>query len=425
MAGDRQRRIMDLLSSLNPANEENRRQLSQGFQNDYQIGRDDTQQVFYRKRDLQELNKDAPMAASMVGNHQGITRLREALGKLNPAHQIALEEANMQLRKDKPLAYQTGQFLGTAAADLTQDTSRGLWWLINALQATGQVVNDAALQKVVPELWGRSPVTRQVKAIGTDGKKVTNDRQLNMTVENDINYAVNNSMVRIGDNEQLQPMRGYSFKKDGAGDNILQKNNYTRGMIAATAIPTGLAINTGLGLMTPLGGAEGYKANNPSPDDPTKTNNVLAEVAQKYILGKTGGLLPYEEFKKVRPDVSRDEYKAYQADRFNNSEDWNPLDGDVSLLGGALKANVDGIHGAELSMLGRSLPVTTGVVPFVTALAGTALGGRYGHKQHQKGAMGALVGGLGGNLIGAGAGSIIENERRRRNGIENGELPLS
>ena len=72
----------------------------------------------------------------------------------------------------------------------------------------------------------------------------------------------------------------------------------TRGMIAATCYSyQDLAINNGLGLMTPLGGAEGYKANNPSPEDPTKTNNVLAEVAQKYILGKTGGLLPYEEFK--------------------------------------------------------------------------------------------------------------------------------
>ena len=67
--------------------------------------------------------------------------------------------------------------------------------------------------------------------------------------------------------------------------------------------------------MTPFGGPEGYKANNPSPEDPTKTNNVIAEVAQKYILGKTGGLLPYSEFSKVRPDVSRAEYNMYQADQ--------------------------------------------------------------------------------------------------------------
>ena len=134
--------------------------------------------------------------------------------------------------------------------------------------------------------------------------------------------------------------------------------------------------------------------------------------------------MPYSEFKKVRPDVSLAEYKAYQADKFDNAEDYNFLDGDVSVLGGALKANVDGIHGAEVSMLGRSLPVNTGVVPFATALAGTALGGRYGHRQHKQGAMGALVGGLGGNFAGQAVGSIIENERRRRNGIENGELPL-
>ena len=422
---DRRNAVLSVLQQLNVLDPEVRSNLNQGFQNDYQIGRDDTQQVFYRKRDLQELNKDAPMAESMVNNHQGITRLREALGKINPAHAIALEEANMQLRKDKPLAYQVGQFAGTAAADLTQDTSRGLWWLINALQASGQVVNDAVLQKAVPELWGRSPVTRQVKAIGTDGKRVVNDRNLNMKVQSDSDYAIANNMVRMGDNDNLVPMRGYSFKKNAEGDNILQKNNYSRGMIAATAIPTGLAINTGLGLMTPLGGAEGYKANNPSPDDPTKTNNVIAEVAQKYILGKTGGLLPYDEFKKVRPDVSRAEYNMYQADRFDNSEDYNIFDGDVSILGGALKANVDGIHGAEISMLGRSLPVNTGLVPFSTALLGTALGGRYGHRQHNKGAMGAVVGGLGGNFAGQAVGSIIENERRRRNGIENGELPLS
>ena len=46
----------------------------------------------------------------------------------------------------------------------------------------------------------------------------------------------------------------------------------------------------------------------PSEEDPSKTNNVLGEVAAKYILGRTGNLLPWDEFKKVRPDVSKDEY---------------------------------------------------------------------------------------------------------------------
>ena len=59
------------------------------------------------------------------------------------------------------------------------------------------------------------------------------------------------------------------------------------------SIPAGIAINTGLGLMTPFGGAEGYKAALPSDEDPSKTSNVIGEVAAKYFLGRTGNLLPY------------------------------------------------------------------------------------------------------------------------------------
>ena len=79
--------------------------------------------------------------------------------------------------------------------------------------------------------------------------------------------------------------------------------------------------------MTPFGGAEGYKAAIPSDEDPSKTDNVLGEVALKYFMGKTGNLLPYDEFSQVRPDVSREEYNKYQAWKYDKNEDWNPLDG--------------------------------------------------------------------------------------------------
>ena len=117
----------------------------------------------------------------------------------------------------------------------------------------------------------------------------------------------------------------YSF--DDAGD--LQKRNYTPGMVQALAIPTGVAINSGLGLLTPFGGYEGYKAAVPSDEDPTKTDNVALEVGLKYLMGKTGNLLPYSEFSKVRPDVSREEYNQYQAFKYDKDEDWNPTDGDL------------------------------------------------------------------------------------------------
>jgi hypothetical protein len=97
------------------------------------------------------------------------------------------------------------------------------------------------------------------------------------------------------------------------------------GAIQAMSIPAGIAINTGLGLMTPFGGAEGYKAALPSEEDPSKTSNVIGEVAAKYLLGRTGNLLPYPEFVKVRPDVSGDEYGRYKAFKFDKP-DINPFD---------------------------------------------------------------------------------------------------
>jgi len=429
----RRESIGNILQQLNPINEENRRNFSEGFQRDYQIGRDDTQQVFYRKRDLQKLQKEAPRLNSLLGNHPGITRLKELTGTISEQHQQALLEADMHLDRTAPLARQVGQLAGTAGADLTQDISRSAWWLINALQATGEIINEQALARTTPQLWQHSPVQAQ----SLPKLKITGQKPVSNFLEKGNSRAEDEmrdrDLLQMIDGKEV-PKRGYKFETadipvEGGGSRkatVLQQRNYAPGMLAALSIPTGLAINNGLGLLTPLGGAEGFKANNPSPEDPTKTNNVVAEVAQKYILGKTGGLLPYSEFKQVRPDVSLAEYKAYQADKFDNSEDWNPFDGDISILGGAIKANTDGILGPEASMLGRSLPVTTGVVPFLTALAGTSAGAYYGHNYRgRKGAQTGLMGGLAGVAVGTATGSIIENERRRRNGIENGELPLS
>ena len=188
------------------------------------------------------------------------------------------------------------------------------------------------------------------------------------------------------------------------------------GAIQAMSIPAGIAINTGLGLMTPFGGAEGYKAALPSEEDPSKTSNVLGEVGMKYIMGRTGNLLPYEDFVKVRPDVSPDEFGRYKAFKFDKSLDVDPRDGDVGLPGGAVKYTSEGIHGPEVQFLGRSLPVTTGLVPFASAVAGAALGGKYGGKSLVRRGLWEVACWL---AVGQVAGNIIETERRRRNTVEN------
>ena len=138
---------------------------------------------------------------------------------------------------------------------------------------------------------------------------------------------------------------------------------------------------------------------------------------QKIVRGRQGRCR-YNEFNQVRPDVSPGEYNKYQAFKYDKNVDLDPTDGDITLPGGAIKATTEGIHGPELQFLGRSLPVTTGVVPYLSALAGGVAGARYGQRTNRA-AIGGLTGGMGGLVTGQVVGNIIEQERRRRNSVEN------
>ena len=119
-------------------------------------------------------------------------------------------------------------------------------------------------------------------------------------------------------------------------------------------------------------------------EDPSKTSNVLGEVGAKYVLGKTGNLLAWDDFKEVRPDVSKDEYMRYKAFKFDNDMDLNPFDdGKAVLPAGIAKYTNEGIHGPEVQFLGRSLPIATGILPTAAAIAGTALGARRGRARRR------------------------------------------
>ena len=76
-------------------------------------------------------------------------------------------------------------------------------------------------------------------------------------------------------------------------------------------------------------------------------------------------------------------------------------------------------------MLGRSLPATTGIIPTASAIAGTLIGARVWPPSLWQRCIWWTCRWMTGALAGIAAGNIIEGERRRRNGIENGELPLS
>ena len=407
-----------ILSKLGQAGKD----FKEGFNADYSIGGEDNRRVMHRIREIEGHTAEGPKMELMLGAYPMAQRAREIAGVANEAGIKARNEADMGFRNDKSRAYQAGQLAGTVAADLTQDTSRRFYWLLNALQASGEVINEGALAwankaaKNAPKLYGKSPVIdpdtnrrvgeKTTRILGKDGAQIGEDYR----VEKNSPRAIELGIIKEIDGE-LEPARGYTWDNK---EKQWLKRNFEPGHVQSLAIPSGIAINTGLGLMSPFGGAEGYKAALPSEEDSTKTENILGEIGMKYIMGRTGNLLPYDEFVKVRPDVSKADYNKYQAFKYDKNTDLNLLDGDLTLPGGALKTTTEGIHGPEVQFLGRSLPLTTGIIPFATAVAGGAAG-----VASRRPIKHGFLGGLAGLAAGQLGGNIIEGERRRRNKEKN------
>lgn len=131
----------------------------------------------------------------------------------------------------------------------------------------------------------------------------------------------------------------------------------SRNLRLAATLPAIIGTSLGIGNAYRM---PGYTAAIPSEADRTVSADPLAELGSRYFLGRTGSLLPYDEFVKERPDVSKGEYEAYKAYLFGNPS--------------PIKATLDGIHGPEVTFMGKSIPLATGVLPAVAAV----LGARHG-----------------------------------------------
>ena len=357
----------------------------EGAKREFELGKEDHRMIMRRAREANLEEQEGPMFTDMMGSNRTATLFNELIGRADPAYVQARQKAGMGLSTDN--ATRLGQIMGVLASDVVQDRGRSIWWLLNAPQATTQVIQDAALKSQAPDLWRSKPV------LDAKGNQVKSKRTA--------------ASMEIADAEG-KPKVGYSRTEDG-----YQKRLHGPGSVASLQIPAGIAINSAVGLLNPFGGQEGYKAVLESEEDPSKTSNVIGEVAAKYVLGKTGNLLPWDEFKQVRPDVSKDEYMRYKAFKFDKDTDLNPMDGTVTLPTGVVKYTNEGIHGPELQFLGRSIPMATGVLPTAAAIAGTALGARGGKVKRGLGV--GLASMAGGQMV----GNAIENERRRRNQEEN------
>lgn len=395
------------MSALDDARDYLKR-LQGGFTDAVGEGREDHRNALKRGRSAQGLDDDAARIDQMFGSNRTITLINELLGRSEPEQIAARNKMGLGLSSDR--ATKQGQILGTLAGDAIQDRGREVWWLLNAPQASANVIQEMLLKKHAPDLYKTDPLFVDKK------EKLNEDGTIPVYKEdgqNRVRMKKPASAVGAGIayNEGPDTYTKKDYYKEKGG---YTQRRHRAGHVDALAIPAGIAVNNSLGLLNPFGGYEGYEAVVPDQEDKTKTANVLAEVGVKYLLGRTGNLLPWDEFKQVRPDVSKDEYMRYKAFKFDKNMDFNPLDdGQVTLPVGVGKFTDEGIHGPEVQFMGRSLPVTTGLLPTAAAIAGTTLGARRG------GVRGGLKYGLGSTVGGILGGNLLEQERRRRNAAEN------
>lgn len=198
------------------------------------------------------------------------------------------------------------QVAGVAANDFVTDGLRNIWWFLNAPQAITTVAMLHGMHSAGEKFKGANP--KQAEAIGEGVPLITR-----------------------------------------------------RAPRMAALAPAWIAMSMGVGN---FGRTPGYKATLPSEEDPRETTDPIGETLNRYFLGRSGALLPYDEFVKERPDVSKDEYDAYKSYLFGN--------------GMPIKATLEGIQGPEVTFMGKSIPLATGVLPAVAAVIGARRGMKVG-----------------------------------------------
>ena len=114
------------------------------------------------------------------------------------------------------------------------------------------------------------------------------------------------------------------------------------------------------------GRSPGYQAVLPQEGDYRETSSVAGELLSRYIVGRTGRLLPWEEFTVERPDVPREDYDAARRLQF----DKGPLG--IGLIKGTSR-NINGEP--EVTMMGFRVPMGAAAAA-VGAMGGAIAGSK-------------------------------------------------
>jgi len=235
---------------------------------------------------------------------------------------------------DRPptFAERIGATMGLAVKDLMRDGSRIPYWALNHPLAIYGVASDAAA-----EAAGLRP---DYAALEKHAKK-------NKTsIDRDVLQAQWEEHMGFDKKRIPLVIAGRAAPFIGAAALVQASGNHD--------------------LLNPLEGGRspGFEAVIPQEGDPTKSANVPGEVVARYLFGRTGRLLPWEQFTEERPDVSPQDYGSYRAHQYDKGL-FN-----IGLFKGTSR-NIEGEP--EFTMMGFRTPLSA-VGAGAGALTGSVLG---------------------------------------------------
>ena len=183
------------------------------FRKEYGLGREHWAEVRRRQRAAKGQSENAPRFTEMTESYPLGVRLAEMLGMK--------QEKNVKTRNDMGMGLEplgegrrAGQVLGAVAADITQDTSRNFYWLLNALQATGNVITESALGRANPSLFDTHYIPKEQKDYTLEKlMELKAPDRLNITDEKDKEIAVNRGYLTSADDGE-ETRRGVRVKPE-------------------------------------------------------------------------------------------------------------------------------------------------------------------------------------------------------------------
>jgi hypothetical protein len=241
-----------------------------------------------------------------------------------------------------PLQSKATYVAGRALHDLLTDGSRTAYWLLNHPLGALSVLGSAVEQPV----------------------GIVPDKQLISQILEGRGDKVNEQSILREHSERM----GFSYGKEIRGIPY----ETARGVVPllTAGLLTQLSGNQDFTNLAEGGRTKGYQAILPTDHNNKETESVPLELALRYITGRTGRLLPFQEFSAERPDVSKEDYDAAKMHQW-----------DKGALGlGLFKGTGRNIEGEpEFTMMGFRVPMSAATAA-LAGLGGAVAGSKIANK---------------------------------------------